>query len=101
MDASEYITYFARVPGSNRGGWAPTGVTAADDDAAQTATLAKALAITDITERGKLYKEIGQAMIDDAYSIPLLNPHVLFAHQKDIAGIGLSPCCVLDVTLLK
>jgi peptide/nickel transport system substrate-binding protein len=101
MDASEYITYFARVPGSNRGGWAPTGVTAADDDAAQAATLAKALAITDVTERGKLYKEVGQAMIDDAYSIPLLNPDVLFAHQKDIAGIGLSPCCVLDVTLLK
>lgn len=101
MDASEYITYFARVPGSNRGGWAPTGVTSADDDATQTATLAKALAIRDSVERGKLYKEIGQAMIDDAYSIALLNPQALFAHQKDIGGIGLSPCCVLDVTLLK
>lgn len=101
MDAAEYITYFARVPGSNRGGWAPTGVTTADDDATQTATLAKALAIADGTKRGVLYKEIGQAMINDAYSIPLLNPQVLFAHQKDIGGIGLSPCCTLDVTLLK
>ncbi|MEI6199468.1 MAG: ABC transporter substrate-binding protein [Actinomycetota bacterium] len=101
MDAAEYITYFARVPGSNRGGWAPTGVTTADDDTTQTATLAKALAIADGTKRGVLYKEIGQAMINDAYSIPLLNPQVLFAHRKDIGGIGLSPCCTLDVTLLK
>ena len=42
----------------------------------------------------------GQAMIDDAIIMPIVNPQLVLASASDITGMHYSACCNLDLGLL-
>jgi peptide/nickel transport system substrate-binding protein len=61
--------------------------------------LTQALASTgDAKEQA--YTAVGQAMIDDAIIMPIVNPQLVLASASDITGMHYSACCNLDLGLL-
>ena len=90
-DSSQYVQYFGMIEG---GTWLPgTGM---EPNATEADLFAQALATTG-DERAALYNELGQAMIDDAVILPLVNPQLVLASASDITGMHYSACCNLDL----
>jgi peptide/nickel transport system substrate-binding protein len=46
------------------------------------------------------YTQLGQAMVDDAIIIPIVNPQLVLATAADITGMHYSACCNLNLGLL-
>ena len=102
-DTSQYIQYFAMVPNSQWSTW--TGVQTKGQekptvDQSQQDLLTQAFATKDLTAREKLYNQLGQKMIDDAYILTLVNPDLFLAYQSNIVGMAYSACCNLDLASL-
>lgn len=99
-DPSQYIQYFGLIPDSSWSGWAGGG--AAGEpliNPAESELLTTALASTG-TAREEAYTALGEAMIDDAVVIPIVNPQLVLASASDITGMHYSACCNLDLGLL-
>jgi peptide/nickel transport system substrate-binding protein len=96
-DSSQYVQFFGLVPGSSWSGRAGGGASGEPlVNPEESELLAQALAAD---EAGKLeaYTAVGQAMIDDAIIIPIVNPQLVLARSADITGMHYSACCNLDL----
>jgi peptide/nickel transport system substrate-binding protein len=96
-DSSQYVQFFGLVPGSSWSGRAGGGASGEPLlNPEESELLAQALAAD---EAGKLeaYTAVGQAMIDDAIIIPIVNPQLVLARSADITGMHYSACCNLDL----
>jgi peptide/nickel transport system substrate-binding protein len=91
VDPSQYVQYFGMVEGS---AW--LGRSGFEADPEQDDLLAQALAASG-DERTALYGELGQAMIDDAIIVPLVNPDLVLAYANDLTGVRYSACCNLEL----
>jgi peptide/nickel transport system substrate-binding protein len=90
-DSSQYVQYFGMIDG---GTWfAGAGV---EPNATEADLFAEALSSSG-EERTALYNQLGQAMIDDAVILPLVNPQLVLASASDITGMHYSSCCNLDL----
>lgn len=99
IDASEYIQYFGPVTGSNRGFGVPVPGATYEVNEEADALLQKGLA-QPADERVGTWAQLGQIMVDDAEVVPVVNPKTLFVFRSDLPVSQLSPCCVLDLSLL-
>jgi peptide/nickel transport system substrate-binding protein len=98
-DSIQYVQYFGMVPGSpwsNRVSPGKPVINQAEAD-----LMVKALAASNMEERGKLYKQIGEEMIKDAYILPLVNPDLVLAYRSNLDGMHYSACCNLELWRLK
>ncbi len=94
-DSSQYAQYFGDIDaGGFISAWAGTGFSAE-----QTALLAQALAQSG-SERTTTYQQLAQAMADDAFVLPIVNPQLILASASDITGVEYSPCCNLEFAKL-
>lgn len=91
VDPSQYVQYFGMVEGSAWLGRSGFEANPEHDD-----LLAQALAASG-DERTALYAQLGQAMIDDAIIVPLVNPDLVLAHAVDLTGVRYSACCNLEL----
>ena len=99
-DSSQYVQYFGEVAGSSWAGRAGGGKAGKPlDNPKETALLATALGASG-DAKAKAYADLGQAMIDDAVIIPIVNPQLVLANAADITGMHYSACCNLDLGLL-
>ncbi len=99
-DSSQYVQYFGMIPESNwaiRAGGGEAGEPIIDQ--AQADLLAQALASSG-DAKTEAYTQLGQAMIDDAIIIPIVNPQLVLATAADITGMHYSACCNLNLGLL-
>ncbi|ACZ39847.1 ABC transporter substrate-binding protein [Sphaerobacter thermophilus] len=100
-DPSQYIEYFAMIPG---GAWAGrVGGPDAGDVVNDTVVelYAQALAASDEATRAELYEQIGREMIEEAYIIALMNPDLVLAYRSDVQGMHYSGCCNLEIAKLS
>jgi peptide/nickel transport system substrate-binding protein len=99
-DTSQYVQWFGMIPDSTFAYWAgggEQGQPILNQDEAD--LLTQALAATgDAKEQA--YTAVGQAMIDDAIIMPIVNPQLVLASASDITGMHYSACCNLDLGLL-
>jgi peptide/nickel transport system substrate-binding protein len=99
-DTSQYVQWFGMIPDSTFAYWAgggEQGQPILNQDEAD--LLTQALASTgDAKEQA--YTAVGQAMIDDAIIMPIVNPQLVLASASDITGMHYSACCNLDLGLL-
>jgi peptide/nickel transport system substrate-binding protein len=96
-DSSQYVQYFGLVPGSSwavRAGGGEAG--APLDNPEESELLTQALS-ADEAGKEAAYTALGQAMIDDAIIIPIVNPQLVLARAADITGMHYSACCNLDL----
>lgn len=93
-DTSEYVGYFGMVKG---GAWlAHNGGVV---NKTETTLEAKALAAGGATQ-DKLYHQLAQQMIDDAISLPVVNPKQIMASGSGITGVALSALYQIDLRRL-
>jgi peptide/nickel transport system substrate-binding protein len=100
-DSSQYVQYFGMIPGSSwaaRAGGGEAGTPIDNPD--ESTLLAEALA-ADGDAKAEAYTALGQAMIDDAIIIPIVNPQLVLATAADITGMHYSACCNLDLGRLS
>lgn len=95
-DPSQYVQYFGLMPGSQWQTW-----TKAPARPQENQLLNQAFAAKSVNERGALYKQLAQAMMDDGVIIPLVNPDLYLAARSDIKGMHYSACCNLDLSQLS
>jgi peptide/nickel transport system substrate-binding protein len=99
-DTSQYVQFFGMVPGGLYEGRVSKGRATPVINQTEVDLLAKALAAPDLTERGKLYGQIGQEMIKDGYIIALVNPKLVLAYRSNLQGMHYSTCCNLELAVL-
>jgi peptide/nickel transport system substrate-binding protein len=95
-DSSQYVQYFGLLKDSQWQTWAKTDVSQSETD-----LLTKAFGTQDATARAAIYKQLGQAMIDDQVIIPVVNPNLFLASRSNIKGMAYSACCNLDLSRLS
>ena len=95
-DSSQYVQYFGLLKDSQWQTWAKTDVNQNETD-----LLTKAFGTQDATARAAIYKQLGQAMIDDQVIIPIVNPNLFLASRSNIKGMAYSACCNLDLSRLS
>ncbi len=95
-DSSQYVQYFGLLKASQWQTWAKTDVSQSETD-----LLTKAFGSQDATARAAIYKQLGQAMIDDQVIIPVVNPNLFLASRSDIKGLYYSACCNLVLAQLS
>ena len=96
-DSSQYVQYFGMIPESSwaiRAGGGEAGEPIINQ--AEADLLAQALASSG-DAKVEAYTQLGQAMIDDAVIIPIVNPQLVLATAADITGMHYSACCNLDL----
>ena len=99
-ESSQYVQYFGLIPNSFWAGSAGGGSSGSPMlNQKESDLLAKALADSG-ADKEKDYHDLGQAMMDDAIIIPIVNPQLVLASRSDITGMHYSACCNLDVGLL-
>lgn len=99
-DSSQYVQYFGLIPNSFWAGSAGGGSSGSPMlNQKESDLLAKALADSG-ADKEKDYHDLGQAMMDDAIIIPIVNPQLVLASRSDITGMHYSACCNLDLGLL-
>ena len=99
-DSSQYVQYFGEVAGSSWAGRAGGGKAGKPLDNPKEAALLTAALGASGDAKAKAYTDLGQAMIDDAVIIPIVNPQLVLANAADITGMHYSACCNLDLGLL-
>ena len=95
-DSSQYVQYFGMIKDSQWQGWSKADPVQSESD-----LLTKAFATQDATARADLYKQLGQAMIDDKIIIPIVNPDLFLASRSNIKGMAYSACCNLELAQLS
>jgi peptide/nickel transport system substrate-binding protein len=90
-DTSQYVQFFGMI---DAGPWLP--LSGMEANAEEVDLFAQALAATG-EERTALYTQLGQLMIDDGITVPLVNPQLVLASASDITGMHYSSCCNLDL----
>jgi peptide/nickel transport system substrate-binding protein len=95
-DSSQYVQYFGMIKDSQWQGWSKADPVPAESD-----LLTKAFGTQDATARAAIYKQLGQAMIDDKIIIPVVNPDLFLASRSNIKGMAYSACCNLDLAALS
>ena len=99
-DSSQYVQYFGMIPDSSWAGRAGGGAAGKPiNNPAEVTGLAAALAASG-DAKTKAYTDLGQAMVDDAIIVPIVNPQLVLASASDITGMHYSACCNLDLSLL-
>lgn len=99
-DPSAYVSFFGLVENSITGSRAGGGAAGTPiTSPAQDALLAQALAASE-EEQEPIYAELGQAMINDALILPVVNPNEVRAYASDITGMHRSVVANLDVSEL-
>jgi peptide/nickel transport system substrate-binding protein len=99
-DSSQYVQYFGMIPDSSwaiRAGGGEAGEPIINQD--EVDLLAQALASSG-DAKVEAYTQLGQAMVDDAIIIPIVNPQLVLATAADITGMHYSACCNLNLGLL-
>jgi peptide/nickel transport system substrate-binding protein len=99
-DSSQYVQYFGMIPESSwaiRAGGGEAGEPIINQS--EVDLLAQALASSG-DAKTDVYTQLGQAMIDDAIIIPIVNPQLVLATAADITGMHYSACCNLNLGLL-
>ncbi len=99
-DSSQYVQYFGEVNDSswaNRAGGGESGTPLLDQT--EVDLLAQALAADDASKEA-VYAELGQAMMDNAVIVPLVNPQLVQAYAADITNMHNSACCNLEFGIL-
>jgi peptide/nickel transport system substrate-binding protein len=98
-DTSQYVQYFGLIPDSS---WSNFAGAAKGPmlNQKESDLLAQALATADASKRTDIYKQAGQAMIDDGIVLPLVNPELFLAYRSDITNMHYSACCNLEIGAL-
>src|SRR5690606_6984752 len=100
-DPSQYIEYFAMIPG---GAWAGrVGGPDAGDVVNDTVVelYAQALAASDEATRAELYEQIGREKSEDAYIIVLMNADLVLVSRSDVQGMHYCGCCNREIAQLS
>jgi peptide/nickel transport system substrate-binding protein len=99
-DPSQYIEYFGMTPGSawskRVAGDNPPVINQKEVD-----LLAKAKAAANLDQRGQLYTQLGQEMINEGYIIPLVNPDSVLAYRSNLQGVRYAIIGTLELWTIK
>ncbi len=99
-DSSQYVQYFGEIADSSwarRAGGGDAGTPLFKQS--EQDLLAEALSASG-DAKADLYRQLGQAMMDDNVIVPLVNPQLVQAYASDITNMHNSACCNLELGLL-
>lgn len=98
-DTSQYVQYFGLIPDSSWSKYAGA-VKGPMINQTEVDLLKTALATADPAQRAAIYKQEGQAMIDDTIVLPMVNPELFLAYRSNITNMHYSACCNLELGAL-
>ncbi|MEX2229027.1 MAG: ABC transporter substrate-binding protein [Dehalococcoidia bacterium] len=95
-DTLNYPKFFGMIPGSFFNNRFKVPVNQAEADAVD-----EALRTVDEAQRTRLLEQVGLEMINDSYIFPLVNPDLVLAYRKGIAGMHYSAVSSLEFARLS
>jgi peptide/nickel transport system substrate-binding protein len=98
-DSSQYVQYFGLIPDSSWSKYAGA-VKGPMINQTEVDLFKTALATADPAKRAGIYKQEGQAMIDDTFVLPMVSPELFLAYRSNITNMHYSACCNLELGAL-